>query len=331
MKKKGEIKRKRIIIYYAFAIVLPCLILGILAFRGIKNDQALVEREQRRNLMEASQQIIRVTDNYLLSIENNFIEIIDSIPVPRTTIFTDSLLSQFIAQHQDIAGILYLSGDGLSYLLKHNLLYIPDDFSSASDVEGSRTTQNILEKGWQFEFRENDYLKALEYYQRVLPDITGKQAGGEILNTIARVQKKLNLNDEAIETYDLIWNDYPQVLIQNKIPLGAVALMEKSFLYLKKKDTISALKTACLLVSQMQKPILELYYSNYTSFLSKTDEIIYRCEGSPDKETGHWLDSIRVMKDSLIQSEKQTDYLLAFLGNSEIISYNTEPERQNNN
>jgi len=56
MKKKGETKRQRIIIYYVLAIVLPCLILGILALRGIKNDQALVEREQRRNLLEAGQQ-----------------------------------------------------------------------------------------------------------------------------------------------------------------------------------------------------------------------------------------------------------------------------------
>ena len=254
MKKKGEIKRKRIIIYYALAIVLPCLILGILAFRGIKNDQALVEREQRENLIEAGQQIIHETDNYLLSIENNFIETIDSISIPQTTIFTDSLLSQFIAQHQDVAGIFYLSGNGLPYLLNHNLLYVPDDFLSASDVEGSRTTQNILEKGWQFEFRENNYLKALEYYQRVLPDITGKQAGGEILNAIARIQKKLNLDEETIETYDLIWKNYPQVLIQNKIPLGAVALMEKSFLYMKQKDSIAALKAVHLLMSQMQKP-----------------------------------------------------------------------------
>ena len=72
MKKKGEIKRQRILIYYALAIVLPCLILGFLAFRGIKNDQALVEREQRSNLMEAGQQIIRETDAYLSSVENSF-------------------------------------------------------------------------------------------------------------------------------------------------------------------------------------------------------------------------------------------------------------------
>ena len=69
---------------------------------------------------------------------------------------------------------------------------------------------------------------------------------GEILNTVARLQKKLKLDNEAIETYDLISNDYPEVLIQKKIPLGAVALLEKSLLYLGKNDTVSALKTVHL-------------------------------------------------------------------------------------
>lgn len=331
MKKKGEIKRKRIIIYYVLAIVLPCLILGILAFRGIKNDQALVERELRRNLLEAGQQIIRETDAYLSSIENSFAEIIDSTAIPRKTIFTDSLLNRFSAQQQAVAGIFFVSGTGVPLLLNNGMLYVPDDFLTVSDMAGSQVIQYILEKGWQFEFRENDYPKALEYYQSVLPDITGEQSGGEILNAIARVQKKLKLDDEAIETYDLIWNDYPQVLIQNKIPLGAVALLEKSFLYLQKKDTISALKTVPLLMSQMQKSMWELGYSHYANFLSKIDEIISRCESSPDEETGHWLESIQTMKDSLSLSEKHTDYLLAFLENSEIISDNTEPGRENNN
>lgn len=331
MKKKGEIRRKRIIFYYVLAIVLPCLILGILAFRGIKNDQALVEREQRRNLLEAGQQIIRETDAYLSSIENNFAEIIDSTAIPQKTIFTDSLLHLFCAHHQNVSGIFFVSGAGVPSLLNNGMLYVPDDFVSVSDVAGSQATQYIMEKGWQFEFRENDYPKALEYYHSILPDVTGEQSGGEILNAIARVQKKLKLDDEAIETYDLILNNYPQVFIQNKIPLGAVALLEKSLLYLKKKDTVSVLKTVRLLMSQMQKPMWELGYSHYANFLSKIEEIISRCESSRDEETGRWLQRINIIKDSLLLSEKHTEYLLSFLGNNEIMFGNMESDRENNN
>ncbi|MCK4466528.1 MAG: hypothetical protein KAU83_12525, partial [Bacteroidales bacterium] len=152
MKKRGEIRRKRIIFYYVLAIVLPCLILGILAFRGIKNDQALVEREQRRNLLEAGQQIIQETDAFLSSIENCFAEIIDSTVIPQETIFTDSLLHRFSAHHHSVAGIFFVSGAGVPALLNNGMLYVPDDFLTVSDVAGSQATQYILEKGWQFEF-----------------------------------------------------------------------------------------------------------------------------------------------------------------------------------
>jgi signal transduction histidine kinase/tetratricopeptide (TPR) repeat protein len=331
MKKKGETKRQRIIIYYVLAIVLPCLILGILALRGIKNDQALVERDQRRNLLEAGQQIILETDTYLSSIENSFARIIDSTTIPLKTIFTDSLLNRFSAQHQVVEGIFFLSGTGDLYLLNNGMLFMPDDFLTVSDAADSQSTQVVLEQGWQIEFRGNDYRKALKYYQNVLPNVTNKQLMGELLNAIARLQKKLKLDDEAIETYNLIWNDYPQVLIQNKIPLGAVALLEKSLLYLTKKDTISALKTVHLLMSQMQKPLWELGYSDYANFLSKIDEIITLCKNSRNEYMGPFLERINTMKDSLTMSEKHTEYLLAFLGNNEVISFDTKTASENNN
>ena len=94
MKRRREIKRKRIIVYYILAIVLPCLILGILAFRGIKNDQALVEKEHQNNLAEASREIIQETNAHLLSVENDFVKLIDKITPPQRIIFTDSLINK---------------------------------------------------------------------------------------------------------------------------------------------------------------------------------------------------------------------------------------------
>jgi signal transduction histidine kinase/tetratricopeptide (TPR) repeat protein len=330
MKKKKETKRQRIIIYYALAIVLPCLILGILAFRGIKNDQALVEREQRSNLQEAGQQIIRETDAFLSLIENGFTETAESSAVPRNRIFYDSLLKQFSAHNQAVAGIFFISGTGDASLMNNGMLYVPDELLTDSDVTGSQIAQHILEKGWQNEFREKEYRKVLEYYQHSLLNISGVQAEGEILNAVARVQKKLKLYDEAIKTYDLIWNDYSEVYIQNNIPLGAVALLEKSLLHLSEKDTINALQTVHLLLGQMQKCVWELGYSNYANFMSIIDEIISTCIVSPGEETGTWLQKIDTVKDSLSLSEKRTQYLLAFMGSRESNISNMESGWGNN-
>ncbi len=331
MKKKTEIKRQRIIIYYALVIVLPCLILGILALRGVKNDQALLEREQRSNLLEAGHQIIQETESYLLSVEKSFNEIIRSISVPQKTLFTDSLLNSFTEQHPVSEGIFYISGNGFCYLLNNKLLYVPDDFSPVTYAKSPLTIQSILEKGWQIEFRENNNQKALEYYQSALAEVTGKQSRGEILNITARLQKKLKLEDEAIKTYEQIWNNYPQVLIQNKIPLGAVALLEKSLLYLAKKDTVAALLTAHSLLTQLHKPGWEMGYSHLANFLSKIDEIISLCENSHNEVTKGSVERIRILKDSISLSIENTEYLLAFQQSGDVISETSKTGTDINN
>lgn len=331
MKKNVEIKRKRIIIYYALAIVLPCLILGILALRGIKNDQALVEREQRRNLTETGQQIIRETDDYLSSIEKSFTEIVASSDNPRKIIFTDPLLGRFCFQHQSVEGIFFRSLTGDLFLLNQGLLYVPDDYVNVPDMPGFKNIQDILDKGWQYEFRENNYSKAVQYYQSVLQNISDKQAEGEILNIVARLQKNLKLEDEAIKTYERISVNYTQVLLQNKLPLGAVALLEKSLLYLIKMDTASALETVYRLSYQMLKGGWELGYTTFASFRSKADEIILACKNSNDEGTRHILKKISSLNDSLSISENHTGHLLAFIGNSEALPAATRQDSVNNN
>ena len=198
MLKKGVIKRKRIIVYYVLAIVLPCLILCILAFRGIKNDQALVEREQQRHLLETGQQIITETDDFLSSIEKDFAQIIELIAVPDKSLFKDSVLSGFINQHQAVKGSFFISEAGNICVLNNNMLYIPDEYLPISPATVPQSTQKILDIGWEYEFREHNNTKTLKYYQSALSGLSGKQSKAEILNAIARVQKKLNLKKELI-------------------------------------------------------------------------------------------------------------------------------------
>ena len=43
-------KRKRIIILYTLGLVIPGMILGFLAFRGLQNDQALRDKQNQQEL-----------------------------------------------------------------------------------------------------------------------------------------------------------------------------------------------------------------------------------------------------------------------------------------
>ena len=322
MKKKIKVKRPGIITYYALAIVLPCLILGILAIRGIRNDQALVEREQRSSILEAGQKIISETDEYLQKVEDSFGEISVTLAAPKNRIFEDPLLKSFAARYQSVTGIFYLPETGPPYLLNNKLLYVPDDYSSVTDIKRLPSLENILGKGWQIEFREENYPEALEYYQNTLGEVRDEQSFGEILNIIARLQKKMNLTDGAIGTYDLIWKEYPDILIQNSIPLGAVALLEKSQLTLEKEDSASALETVCLLLTQLNKPAWEMEYSHFSNFLTKIDELLYGFKNTAYVGLRNITDSINTLQKSISLSVDQTEYLLALLKNGEITDFN---------
>ena len=74
MFKKYRKGKKRILFYYFLVIVLPSIILGILAFRGVVNDQAINERETRQQLADAGAKIISEADLFLAETENQFMQ-----------------------------------------------------------------------------------------------------------------------------------------------------------------------------------------------------------------------------------------------------------------
>ena len=89
--------------YYVIAIVLPCVILGILAFRGILNDQALEERETRKNLLDLSQ---RISENTLLEIDlikKNILPMLEVELPASTSLFRDNELAKFISRQPVIS------------------------------------------------------------------------------------------------------------------------------------------------------------------------------------------------------------------------------------
>ena len=75
MWQRKEVSTNRVLFYYILAIVLPCIGLGILAFRGILNDQALLERENQRRIQEVVDDLSSTMILYFDSIEQTFISL----------------------------------------------------------------------------------------------------------------------------------------------------------------------------------------------------------------------------------------------------------------
>lgn len=110
MHKKISIRKNKILFYYFLAIVLPSVVLGALAFRGVINDQAINEREISRQLTEAGAKIIAESDLFITKIEKQFLQKanLTGIPPSYPKFFEDSILSEFLQEEPGMEGIFYI-------------------------------------------------------------------------------------------------------------------------------------------------------------------------------------------------------------------------------
>lgn len=66
-------KPKRIPLLFFLGIGIPCLLLGYLAFRGIQNDQALLEKENLNDHRKILELITRSVEENILTVEQSFL------------------------------------------------------------------------------------------------------------------------------------------------------------------------------------------------------------------------------------------------------------------
>ena len=63
----GDVRRRTILLF-VLGIALPSTLLGYLAFRGIRNDQALLERERREDLRRIASVAVATHDSDLVAV-----------------------------------------------------------------------------------------------------------------------------------------------------------------------------------------------------------------------------------------------------------------------
>jgi len=290
------------------AIVFPSIILGALAYRGVINDQALVEREQRREFQESGQQLNEAIDTDLKLIESSFLNIADTAQAPEKILFSDSSLLSFINQHSFIENAFYLSSDNEVSILNNGFLFVPDNYELPKPELVSEKVQTILDIGWQLELVQKEYSKAVDLYENSIGGISNVKDQGEIYNAMARVQKKLGEPAEAIKTYQTLYNSCPDVYIRGNIPLGMVALLESGLQYLEIQDTISCLETLNVLLVNIKDSRWTINYPTYSNVVSKIEETITLMH-NPKGEKSRLVQRSKSLLKGIYALEKRTAYV----------------------
>lgn len=236
-------KRKRTLLLFLFGIVLPCLLLGYLAFRGVQNDRALLEKNRMEEHRRIAGQVIQKVEEELLAAEQAIQKFYQEQD-PKDFSGMIFQLEGLKASRPLIEEVFAIKSDRSVRFFGAFFLYHPQvSVSLSADARPSPDVERLIRQGEQLEFQKKDYDGAMSAYRKALGSASDSKTQGDLLSKIARIQKKSQKFLEAIRTYQSIVDKHGQILIMNGIPLGLVARVEIGALHGEMKDSAKALDT----------------------------------------------------------------------------------------
>ncbi len=224
-------------------IGLPSLLLGYLAFRGVQNDQALIEKARLDEHRRMAERIVGLVDEKIGAVEEAVSDAISDLRMAPPGELAKRL-ENLADEHPLVEQVFLFQGFEAIRFPAARLLYVSDGhLASISSPRRPSAVAARIQSAERFEFQQRNYSEALIAYQQAIEQAAGDDIKGELLNAVARVQKKSELFEEAISTYERIAVDYGRVTISDGIPLGLAARLELGSLLRETGDDSRALES----------------------------------------------------------------------------------------
>ena len=289
-------RRRKIILYYTLAVVLPGIVLGYLAYRGIRNDQALREKENLRRLEINSQAFFN-------EIDSSFVEFMNE----RTA---DSMLSGTGHGDPSVLVLFIRDTSGLKKLITHQLLYLPAELLTIKPEQ--LNPPPIMKEGRRLEFIEHRYRNALSFYQDETLKTTNPSEKIQSLVASARLYNKMHQPERAKALYDKMRKDYPENLLNGQIPLELMASLEILKINLAIGENYEMRNNSQKYLELLLHPPCEYDVNQFDMFYQSFKEIIH--------ETDPGIDSLFQEIDT---QRARTDYLIRILSGPDLTATNS--------
>lgn len=292
--------------------------MGYLAFRGIQNDQALLEKERLNDHRKILELINRSVEDSILKVEQVFLLTMirnKGINQPDLIRSIDSLKKQ----NPIVEEVFIIGNFEEIYFPSAKLLFLTDG-STQSFVTSSPTSTLVRKAttGQLLEFQKKKYRQAFTSYQKDFEQTSDPQIKGELLSSIARVQKKSALYQDAVRTYEIIARDYNNIQSVGGVSLGLAARSEISSLLMIIGDTLSAVKTISDLFKDLINRRWILERAQYDFFMQHSTESIINIflQTRLTEPIQSYQNDFTVLKAEERNQRKITERLLAFQENA---------------
>jgi signal transduction histidine kinase len=286
-------RRRKIILYYTLAVVLPGIVLGFLAYRGIRNDQALREKENRRRLEMNSQ-------DFFTEIDSGFVQFMNEQTA-------DSILWVEGESDPSVLALFVKETSGSKKLVNHQLLYLPAELLTVQPEQLSPPAN--LEEGLRLEFVERRFSDALKFYQDKILKTINSEEKIQALVASARLFNKMNQPDKAKVLYNEMRKDYPGSLLNGEIPVSLIAGLEILKINQVRGEKDEMINNFRQYLGLLLHPPGEYDEDQFDMFYQSSKEIIH--------ETDPVIDSLFQEIDA---QRARTDYLIRILTEPDLIA-----------
>jgi signal transduction histidine kinase len=286
-------RRQKIFLFYALAVVLPGILLGYMAYRGIRNDQALREKENYRKLEMYSQ-------DFFTAIDSGFVQFLNEQT-------TDSMLYGARRYDPALLALIVKDSGGSQKIITHQLLYLPAEFLTKQTEQFKQPAS--LKEGLRLEYNEQRFSDALRFYQDIVLKTNDTAEKIRALVSSARLYNKLNQPDRAKALYDEIRKDYPGRLLNGQIPLGLLASLEILKINIAGRENNETKNDSREYLELLLHPPGEYDADQFIMFYQSFKEII--------RETDRVTDSLVV---ELENQKNRSDYLGRILSDPDLIT-----------
>lgn len=227
-------KRSKVVRYFLLGIGLPSVLLGYLAFRGIRNDRALMEKERLDRCTEMSHQIVQSVEDHFQQAMIAAADHLSELSGEGHTISVRQLLP-FLEAYPIIETVFIVQPAGTVEFPGNTLLF--QSIKSQDRPRGMTPSyqSSLLKSAHQQEFVHKRYQDAVLLYQQALIESENPQMSVDILCALCRVRKKAGQWDEAMADYERLASDYGNMALANGLPAELVSRMEIGSIYLQLK------------------------------------------------------------------------------------------------
>ena len=295
----------RLIIIFVGVIMLPTIVLGYLAIRTAETEKLVVLERLKESYTSIAKLASDHLEFVLSSAEGDFRSSVSAL----TEYDKDALQGlsyQLENAHGAIGQVFFLDTSGRMIFPENPRKEKQDN--TTPDQEEKDIFDSYLADGERHEFKHNNPQRAIDDYQKILSDVKSPAYKVIALNGIARCYAKLGLNQEAIDYYSKIIENYKDTT-DTWLQMAAVAYLQVYSIYKEMRNTTAAMETLMSLYGDLSDSGWDLDAEQISYFAEKTRRHLMAYKDSGNASFDPYADKFAEIDEKVTRLVKLQQFL----------------------